>query len=320
VAVQLRELGATVTCFGATSSVGVLATATQVARHLVRERIELVHAHLPLAGVVARVAGRLAGVPVVYSEHNRFDSYHPATQAAALATWPLQERVVAVSADVAGAVPAGVPVDVVRNGISTHRFAHDPALRSSARAAVGFNDNDVVVGAACVFRPAKRLDRWLDVVAAANHADPRVKGVLVGYGPLADDVHRWRAARDLEHVVVLPGGQQDVRPWLQAMDVFLMTSAWEGLPVAALEAMATGLPVVATDVGGVREAVDAAVGALVADTATTTADLTLALLKLVQDPRRRSDAGREACARVGRDFSIERMLAELDDVYVRARR
>jgi glycosyltransferase involved in cell wall biosynthesis len=319
VAVQLRDLGATTTCFGASSSVGVLATATDVARHLVRERIDLVHAHLPLAGVVARVAGRLAGVPVVYSEHNRFDSYHPATQVAALATWPLQQRVVAVSADVAAAVPVvGVPVDVVRNGIATHRFVHDAQQRRVARAGVGFADDAIVIGAACVFRTAKRLDRWLDVVAAAHRAEPRVKGLLVGYGPLADEVHRWRATRGLEDVVVLPGIQQDVRPWLQAMDVFLMTSAWEGLPVAALEAMATGLPVVATDVGGVREAIDGTVGALVAESETTTADITGALLELVRDSSRRKSAGRAARVRVERDFSIERMLAELDAVYARA--
>jgi glycosyltransferase involved in cell wall biosynthesis len=102
------------------------------------------------------------------------------------------------------------------------------------------------------------------------------------------------------------------------MDVFLMTSAWEGLPVAALEAMATGLPVVATDVGGVREAIDGTVGALVAESETTTADITGALLELVRDSSRRKSAGRAARVRVERDFSIERMLAELDAVYARA--
>ncbi|HEX2164341.1 MAG TPA: glycosyltransferase, partial [Thermoanaerobaculia bacterium] len=121
----LRAAGAEVTCFPAKGAAGLLARVPALARHLRRRRVDLLHAHLPLAGVAGRLAGRLAGVPVVYTEHNLMQRYHPLTRAANLATWRLQRQAVAVSAEVAASIAAragaAVPVAVVANGVPVDR-------------------------------------------------------------------------------------------------------------------------------------------------------------------------------------------------------
>jgi glycosyltransferase involved in cell wall biosynthesis len=316
VAVELRSQGAVVDDFGANDSPSILAAASRVARVVERHRTDVLHCHLPLAGVVGRAVGRLTGVPVVYSEHNRFDSYHPLTQLAARATWRLQRRVVAVSADVRTSIPdQSVPIDVVRNGVAVDRYVVEEKGRDALRRSLGISAHTCVIGTVAVFRPAKRLDRWLDVAAHIRRSGRDVRFLLVGYGPLDSEVRRWVRERELEDAVVLAGAQPDVRPYLGAMDVFLSSSDWEGLPVALLEAMAAARPVVATAVGGVAEAIDDAVGALVAPEADALRD---AVQRFVDDPQRRKSAGEAGYARVAARFGVARMSEELNGVYERA--
>ena len=94
---DLRSAGAEVHCFDSPNAAAMFLAVRRVAQYLGRVRADVVHAHLPLAGAVARVAGRVAGVPVVYTEHNVIEPYHPLTRLASRATWGLQDRVLAVS-------------------------------------------------------------------------------------------------------------------------------------------------------------------------------------------------------------------------------
>lgn len=315
---DLTEAGASVRCLSARSALGMALRIPSTALWIRREKLALVHAHLPLAGVVARIAGRLAGVPVVYSEHNLQERYHAATRWANRATWRWQTRVVAVSAEVAGSIGerigGQVPVRVVRNGIDVDAKTPGETDRVRCRSLLGIPDEVPVVGAVGVFRVQKRFDRWIEVAVAVRKRNPLVRFVLVGDGPLREELERQACESGLGDALIFPGLQEDVTPYLAAMDLFLITSRHEGLPLALLEAMAAGVPVVSTAVGGIPEVVrDGVNGRLVPSGSVET--LTSTLCDLLDSPSSRRELACMATETVKREFSIERMAAELDAVY-----
>lgn len=313
---ELSATGCTVHCFGARSSAGILARAPAAAAWLHERGADLVHAHLPLAGVAARLAGRLAGVPVVYTEHNLQERYHPLTRRANLATWRLQRAAVAVSGEVAESIarhaPAGVPVRVVRNGIEPG--AADEAAGRAVRSALGIPADAPLIGTVAVFRRQKRLDHWLEVARRIAEREPAARFVLVGDGPLRGEVEAQAARLGLAGRVSFPGLQDDVEPYLAALDLYLMTSEFEGLPLALLEAMAAGRAVVVTAVGGVAEAVHDGESGAVRPFGDLDG-LTAAALSLLADPGRRAELGAAARGRVEASFGIRRMASELEALY-----
>ncbi len=277
---------------------------------------DLVHAHLPLAGVAARLAGRIAGTPVIYTEHNLQERYHPLTRRANLATWRLQKAAVAVSAEVAESIarhaPAGVPVRVVRNGIETG--PPDEAGGRAVRAALGVPPGVPLIGTVAVFRRQKRLDHWLEAARRIADRRPDARFAIVGDGPLRPEVEASAARLGLSGRLAFPGLQEDVRPWLAALDLYLMTSEFEGLPLALLEAMAAGRAVAVTGVGGVPEAVIDGESGVVRPFGDV-AGLADAAQALLADPERRTRLGAAARRRVETSFGIRRMAAELESLY-----
>jgi glycosyltransferase involved in cell wall biosynthesis len=110
----------------------------------------------------------------------------------------------------------------------------------------------------------KGIDVLIEVVRriAARRTD--IRFVIVGYGPLRSDVERWIIRAGVEEIIKLTGYDEHPQEHLAAADLFVLSSRWEGLPVTIVEAFREGLPVVATDAGGVRELVDETVGRVVA--------------------------------------------------------
>lgn len=319
---ELEAAGCAVDCFGARSPAGILARVPAVARWLAASGADLVHAHLPLAGVAARLAGRRAGVPVIYTEHNLQERYHPLTRRANLATWRLQRAVVAVSDEVAASIarhaPAGVPVTVVRNGIEVGPVDEgaDAAAGRAVREAHGIAPEAPVVGTVAVFRRQKRLDLWLAAARRIADREPAARFVLVGDGPLRSGIEELAARLGLTGRTVFAGLQEEVGPYLAALDVYLSTSEFEGLPLALLEAMAAGRAVAVTAVGGVAEAVVDGESGVVRpfDEVDALADDAAALLA---EPVRRTELGAAARRRVAERFGIRRMAAELEALYHR---
>ena len=316
----LDAQGADVVCLEASDNTRILLAARRVAKHLRTWGADVVHAHLPIAGIVARLAGRLAGVPVVYTEHNLMERYHPLTRRLNLATWGQQAQALAVSGDVEDSIRrhAGdrVPVRTVLNGVNTRSY--DPANHDGAavRAEWGIPADAPVVGTVAVFRMQKRLDYWLDVARQVSNVIPETHFLLVGDGPLRAEVEAGIRERGLESVVHLAGLQEETRPYFAAFDVYLMTSQFEGLPIALLEAMAMAVPPVVTAVGGVPELVEngrngylhpfAACGSLAED-----------VIGLLRDEVHRDALGTVARRTVVDGFSMERMQGELESIYER---
>jgi len=135
---SLQQQGAEVICFNSRRVPSMLLSVPAVSRFLKKWKADLLHCHLPVAGIVGRLAGRLSGIPVIYTEHSVMEQYHPWTRRMNLLTWKMQDCVVAVSKQVSASIAANagsrIPVHVVQNGIPVERFVRSPEDAKRIRA------------------------------------------------------------------------------------------------------------------------------------------------------------------------------------------
>jgi glycosyltransferase involved in cell wall biosynthesis len=284
-----------------------------------RERFDLIQADLPVAGILARLIGRWTAVPVVYTEHNLQERYHSLTRWANAATYGWNRRVLAVSAEVAASierfgllrstrvvtVPNGVPVELVRS---------EAALEGDVRAELKIPNQHLVVGTVAVFRSQKRLNDWLQVAARVVARRPDVTFLLVGGGPLESAIRARIDALGLAQCVRTPGFRPDGRRLMSVMDVYLMTSEFEGLPIALLEAMALGKPVVATAVGGIPDVLESGTTGLLAPVGAIGA-LSDCVVQLLDDPALRARMGKQGAAKVEREHHVKRRVQAIESLY-----
>lgn len=296
-----------------------LAAARRFARIVASEQPELVHAHSSKAGAVARVA-RVAHprVPVVYSPHGyafagHFESERErsAYRLAERALAPAASRVVCVceaEARLARSIGSSARVRVVHNGIAPP--AEGPVdARIEALAARG-----PVIGALTLLRPGKGVETLIDAMPAVRARRPDAQLAIVGDGPGLQDL-RARAQRlGVAESVSFVGPTEEPLSALRGMTVFAHPSWAEAFPYVILEAMALGLPIVATAVGGVGEAlVDADSGVLVAPR--DAGALAGALVDVLDDPRRMSTLGARALRRASKSFTLASMVSGIERVY-----
>jgi glycosyltransferase involved in cell wall biosynthesis len=153
---------------------------------------------------------------------------------------------------------------VIRYSINCRNFENSQK-RSAAKSSLGLNDNDLAIGMVACFKPQKSIPDFIKLASAIKKDFPHAKFILAGDGLLQNKARALIKKLNLEGQVILAGWRNDIPLILSALDIFVLTSLWEGLPVTVLEAMAAGVPVVATDTGGIREVIeDGKTGYLVA--------------------------------------------------------
>lgn len=315
---SLKDQHAEVTCFDRRNGASIVLAARDVAGRLEQSGADLVHCHLPIAGVVGRLAARMRGIPVVYTEHNRMERYHPLTRRMNLLTWRWQERAIAVSAEVASSIHdhAGdrVPVDVVLNGIDTDRFERSRVDATLVRTDLGIPASAPVVGTVAVFRTQKRLDDWLSAARELLNNHPDAHFVLVGDGPLREELVLRARDLGLQDRVHFPGLLEDVRAYLAAMDVFMISSMFEGLPLALLESMSMECGVVATTVGGIPEVVRHGENGFLVEPGRP-GELARFASRLLSTPGLGERMGEAARDTVVEGFGLKRMTRQLESIY-----
>ena len=281
--------------------------------------IELAHAHSPVAAAGLRlVAGREARV--VYTEHNLWGRYHPATYAANLATFRRNDHVFAVSDEVRDSIryPGPLrrlpmpPIETLHHGLDP---AAAPVAPDGARRELGIPEDAPLVGSVANFKAAKDHATLLRAAAQVRQAVPSVRFVLVGQGPLEADTRRLAAELGLDGTVCFAGFRSDARRLMASFDVFALSSTYEGLPIALIEAMATGCPAVVTRVGGTPEVVADGVHGLLVPPRDPAA-LAAGLLRLLGDRELRAGMGAAAAARA-QDFDIRKAVRRMEQVYAR---
>lgn len=283
-----------------------------------REKIDVVHAHNRTAFFYGGLAAILAGgKPVVFTAHDRTFPQVPSKPVQrflgkrtryAVAVSDLGRRDL-LSVD--GFEPERVVV--VRNGVDAQELASRPE-RDEARRAIGLPADAEVVGTIARLHPEKNLTLAIRAFASVLRERPRAMLVIAGDGPDRANLESAARAAGLGDRAVFLGNRDDVARVLAALDVFVLSSDREGLPLAVLEAMGAERPVVATDVGAVSEVVrDGENGWLVP--AGDERAFEAALSRTLSDPSRAEAMGRRGGEIFRSAYTLERMASGYGRVY-----
>lgn len=290
----------------------------RLVRLLRRERIDLIHAHLPVAGVWGRVAARLAGVrSVVYTEHNVPQRYAPATRLLNRWTYKMNDVVIAVSDEVRRGIEGyanGRPTIItIQNAVDAQTLGATEVDPVAVRREFGLPPDALLVTTVGNLTAKKGHAFLLAAAARVVARHPGARFLLVGQGPLADSLRAEAARLGLNGSVVFAGFRQDAVRLVAASDVFVLSSVFEGLPVTLLEAMALGKPSVVTRVGGIPEITDESSSVLVE--AGDPEALASGISGLLGAPALRDRMGAAARQRAGSRYGVGQMVMAVERVY-----
>jgi glycosyltransferase involved in cell wall biosynthesis len=293
-------------------------TLVRLVRMIRRHRVRLVHSHGKGAGVHGRLAARLAGVPAVHTFHGiHYERYSAPARAAYLA---LERRLSASTRIVVNVSRAqereGLALGlftsrqsrVILNGVDVARLGATALDRWDARQALGLDAAATVVGCAARFDEVKRLDLLIEATAAV----PALTLVLIGGGAEEARLRRLAAGLDATSRVRFAGEIPEAARLFPAFDLLAAPSRKEGLPLAVVEAMALGLPVVASDIPAHREVLGEGSAGLVPGTAAAFAER---LATVVADADLRGRLAAENRTRARSELDVRDMLAGLEGVY-----
>lgn len=205
-------------------------------------------------------------------------------------------------------------VVTVLNGLEPDACRPKEGDRPRVRGALGLKDSDFLVGTVGRIDPQKDPEALIAAVVSLLPAHPGLRAILIGDGPLQTRLGEGLMRSGLSDKIWLVGVKPETREWFSAMDLFVLPSRFEGLPNVLLEAMAAGLPVIATAVDGTVEVVeDKKTGCLVAPG--RPAELAKAIKTLMEDAPLRARLAKAGQEEVERRFTLGRMIAEYADVY-----
>jgi len=283
-----------------------------------REKPHIVHSHSWGTLCEGYVSARLARVRhFVHGEHGTLE-LRPRSLPIQRWVWSRADRVLSVSSKLADrmALDFGFPRDrvrVIRNGADLTKFGIIP--RSEARKAMGIPDAEFVIGTVGRLVPVKDHETLFSALVQLKSAGIKCLALVAGEGPLRSELERRARALDLESTLRFLGNRDDIYRVLAMLDVFVLSSVSEGLPNTILEAMASGLPVVSTHVGGVEELVEnGRTGMLVPSK--NAEMLAGAVSTLARDAELRRRMGTQGQQKARAEFGLQRMLDEYERFYL----
>jgi len=294
-----------------------------------RLRPQVVHTHSSKAGILGRWAAWFAGTPVIVHTIHGY-GITPAQPLWLQQILILVERItglvtthwIAVSqADLDRGRSWGLfrhNVSLVRPGIDPASFLEGAGLSDTERIRLelGVGAGSRLVGTVACLKPQKAPEDFVAVAKRVVAVLPDVRFLLVGDGDMRASIETLIDRQGLRDHVYLVGWRRDVSAVMQALDVFLLTSHWEGLPRVLIEARAVGLPVVATNVGGAAEVVDhEQVGVLcrVGDIE----GLATAVLRVLSNQAASANVKLKQRASLPREFHIDEMVTQYERLYER---
>ena len=295
-------------------------------RYLREERPALVHTHSSKAGVLGRIAAWMAGVPAAVHTVHGF-GFTPAQSPWGRALFVALERCLAsITASLIfvsksnreeslrRGIGRRTPRHLIRAAIPLQEFL--PLAHSrEALPGIGLHPSDMVVTTIGPFKPQKNLSDFIRAAALVSERHPRARFLVVGDGEGRAEMEKEIVKHGLHDRVILAGWRRDIPAVLNRTDIFCMTSLWEGLPMALVEAMAAGLPCVVNGVDGCSDVIeDGQNGFLtVPGHPEATAER---ILRLLADPLLAVQMGQRARESVGREFDSRSMVEAHERLYV----
>jgi glycosyltransferase involved in cell wall biosynthesis len=317
----LREAGVAVHCLNKKPSLYSPGTLYELIRLMRREKPDVVHAQLFAANFYGRLAGLMSGVPVLIStEQNVIQGKRRLHIWADRVLARRTDAIITVSQAVREAIAAelrhpSAPLEVIYNPVDLDRFRPDNR-REEVRAALGLEPEQIALGMVGRLVEAKGHRYLLEALAILLPQHPQARLLIIGDGVLRGELEELGRELGIADAVRFLGLRRDIPDLLNALDIFVFPSIWEGLPVALLEAMACELPVVASDIAPVHEVVGDRRAALLVPP-TDIQGLAGAIARLLADrqlARQLAAAGRE---RVKEKFSARACVRKLQDLYTR---
>jgi glycosyltransferase involved in cell wall biosynthesis len=289
-----------------------------------RERPNIVHTHTAKAGILGRLAARLAGVPIIFHTYHGFgfnDFQRRIVRNFYISLERIIGRVTTQTVVVSNATGnRAEATGIVRKGdwmLCRAAIPLDDFIRTGQRRAKlrewNVPEDKVIVGMVACFKPQKSPVDFIDVAARVLKETDRAHFVMVGDGELRPAIEARISELGVTGKVTLLGWQQDMPEVYRNMDIVMLTSLWEGLPCVFFEAMACELPIVATDVDGARDAiVEGGNGFL--HQPHDIEGMARSAIRLIQEPALRGTMGSLGKSRV-MEFDISTSVATLEAAY-----
>lgn len=289
---DLREQGVPVHLFASKGSTD-LRWALALRRHLMRNPVDVVHVHSPVVSAVARLVVRSLPAAVrprcLSTEHLPWSGHARLTRLMNAATFGLDDAHLAVSSAVVDSIPKRLRrnIRVLVHGIPVEETRSQKTARDAVRAELGVAPDEVLVGTVANVTKQKAYPDLLRAARLVLDRGAKVRFAVAGRGTLDREIRALRDEMGLGDRLLMLGPLENAPRFIGGCDLFALASHWEGLPLVIMEAMALGVPIVATRVGGVPELVrDGSDGTLVP---MARPDLfAQAIFELIEDPSRRA--------------------------------
>lgn len=298
----------------------------KIVKLLKKYKIDIVHTNSSKAGIVGRLAARIARTPVIIHTVHGF-GFHDYQSAMIKQLYVNLERfnsrftdkLITVSEftskkGLVNRIATEEKYITIHSGINIQSFSNVNVNKKSLRESLGIKDDVAVVGNVGNFKPQKNP---LDFVKMANivvKKFPQTKFLLIGDGELRDDIERLIQKYNLQNNMILTGWRNDIPELMSIIDILVLSSLWEGLPQVFPQAMASGKPIVATNVDGAPEAVEHGVNGYLVNPKDYN-NLAFYVMKLLGNPTLAKEMGIRGKAKVFPTFCVNSMVADISTVY-----
>jgi len=281
----------------------------------------VIHSHLFGSAVRAGIIARICGIPAIGTIHGQMD-FQPHERWKGLKLGIIRQGLrglVFVSEPLRQSCLESMQLrpsmtQVISNGVDPSRFV--PERKSNVRLELGISSDEFVVGCVGRLQPVKGTDTFIEAAARLRSISPGCRFVVVGDGD-GDYTRQLVALRDrlgLSNALIFTGFRADVSEVMQAFDIYALTSRSEGFSLSTIEAMASGLPVVATRCGGPEQIVEDGVTGFLVENGSPDA-VAQAINRLRNDPNQRSRFGKAARNAVIERYTLEAQVRAYEALY-----
>jgi len=295
----------------------------EIYRFIKKNNIEIVHTHSSKAGILGRLAARVAKVRIIlHTVHGwSFNDYQP-SMVRLFFIWlerfiaRFTDRLIVVSdydkqKGLWNRIGKEDKYSLIHYGIDFSEFG---TKDQNIREELGININDLAIGMIACLKPQKSPQDFIKLAFLVKKVSPDARFLLVGDGILRKKTESLIRKFNLEKQVILTGWRKDIARVLSGIDVFVLTSLWEGLPVSVLEAMASSKPIVSTHTGGVADIiVEGSSGFLVPPKDMD--KMSARLVILLKDKNLRIRMGQNAKEALSLNFALRNMIENNQSLY-----
>ena len=288
----------------------------------------IVHTHSSKAGIIGRWAARLAGIPyIIHTVHGwSFNDYQPLILKRFYIfleriTARFTAKIICVSkrdlqAGLQYKIAAEQKFVFIKYGVPLAELRNQSVDLFQKRKEFGITNGDPIVGMISCLKPQKSPLDYIKASIKIYEKMPNVNFLLVGEGVLKTRCEKLLATTPLNGRFIFTGWRRDISEILDILDVVVLTSKWEGMPISIIEALCKGRPVVATNVGGVPELVKDGVTGYITHPGAYE-EVAEKVLKILKDTLSFNKMKEEASLSIDDSFGLERMVGEIEDLYQR---